>query len=447
MNDTIAAISSALGKGAIAIIRISGSEAIEIIGKVFSNKNIIKAKSHTVHYGRILNGKEIVDEVLVTILRSPKTYTKEDIVEIGCHGGMYVANKVLELLLIKGCRLAEPGEFTKRAFLNGRIDLTQAESVCDMIEAKTAASLKMANFGIRGDIRNMIVSFQKKLTSYITHIEVSIDYPEYEDEADITASLLPGIMVLIQNIDDILKKAKASTILKQGIVTAIIGPPNVGKSSLLNALLREEKAIVTEIPGTTRDIVEGQVNIGGVLLNLIDTAGIRYTEDVIEKIGVEKTKEVISKASLVIMVFDYNSPLTESDLKLLNLTSGACRIFVINKNDLHPRIDLNLFDDYLLMSTFNPGDIEKLETKIKQILNISDTADIDYTYVGNARQIAKLQQTKEALEEACNSVNNNYPLDIINIDLSNAWRRLAEILGTSHDVIIDEIFANFCLGK
>ncbi|MDD4387814.1 MAG: tRNA uridine-5-carboxymethylaminomethyl(34) synthesis GTPase MnmE [Bacilli bacterium] len=448
MNDTIVAISTALSKSAISIVRLSGSDAIGIATKIFKGKDLTKADSHTIHYGHIFDGSEMIDEVLVSVFRAPKTYTKEDVVEIGCHGGIYVTNRILELLLINGGRLAEPGEFTKRAFVNGRIDLTQAESICDIIEAKTATSLKMANHGLRGDIRKMIESYRQELTGYITRIEVNIDYPEYEEEEITALFLQPKIEAMVRRLNDILEKAQTSVILKEGIMTAIIGPPNVGKSSLLNALLREEKAIVTEIAGTTRDIVEGQINIGGIVLNLIDTAGIRYTEDIVEKIGVEKTKKIIDQAALIILVFDYNAPLTEIDREVLQITTNTTRIIVVNKNDLEPKIDLSQLDDYLLMSTFNPTDIENLETKIKERLRISDIADIDYTYIGNTRQIAKLKQAKRALEDALDSLNIRQPIDIINIDLSIAWHYLGEILGEASSVqIIDEIFSAFCLGK
>ncbi|MGB3997587.1 MAG: tRNA uridine-5-carboxymethylaminomethyl(34) synthesis GTPase MnmE [Bacilli bacterium] len=448
MNETIVAISTALGKSAISIVRLSGEEAISIVAGCFKGKDLTTVNSHTVHYGHIFDESGIIDEVLVSVFRAPRTYTREDIVEIGTHGGIYVTNRILELMLERGCRLAEPGEFTKRAFLNGRIDLTQAESVCDIIEAKTAASLKMANYGLRGDVRKMIEDFRRELTGCITRIEVNIDYPEYEDEEITLAELLPLIEALESRIENILSKAETSAILREGITTAIIGPPNVGKSSLLNALLREEKAIVTEIPGTTRDIVEGRVNIGGIILNLIDTAGIRYAADIVEKIGVEKTKQVIEEAALIILVFDYNAPLTNLDKEILEMTSRSTRITVINKNDLEPRIDLSLFDDYLLMSTFNPEDIEKLERKIKETLHISDISEIDYTYLGNARQIAKLKQAKQALSDALHSLNGGQPIDIVNIDLVIAWRHLSDILGEKSSVeIIDEIFANFCLGK
>jgi tRNA modification GTPase len=449
MEDTIVAISTALGKSAISIVRISGPEAIAIVSDVYKGINLNKANTNTINYGHIYDGEEMLDEVLVSVFRSPKTYTGEDVVEINCHGGIFVTNKVLELLIRKGCRPAEPGEFTKRAFLNGRIDLTQAESVMDVIEAKTTNSLKLASFGLKGDVRKMVEDFRKEILSMILKIEVNIDYPEYEDEELITSEYLkPVTENLIKRYEKILAKSETSTLLREGISTAIIGRPNVGKSSLLNALLQEDKAIVTEIAGTTRDVVEGKMNIGGVVLNLVDTAGVRQTEDVVERIGVEKSKQMIVKADLVILVFDYSSPLTEIDLELLQITKIKTRIIVINKQDLEKKLDLNIFEDYLLMSTFNEEDIDKLKNQIKEIYHLSELSDMDYTYIGNARQIAKLKQSSEALSDAYQSILEKYPIDIINIDLRRAWGFLGEIIGEVHsDSIVDELFANFCLGK
>lgn len=449
MLDTIAAISTAFGKGALSIVRLSGSESIEIANKIFKGKNLKKVKSHTVHYGHILNEKEVIDEVLLTVFRAPKTFTREDVVEISCHGGIFVTNKILELLLLNGARMAEPGEFTKRAFMNGRIDLTQAEAVSDIIDARTKSSLKLANVGLRGDIRRLIEKFRSEILTCIAKIEVNIDYPEYEDEEEITTEIIiPVISDLKAQIENILEKSEATEIIKEGIKTAIIGKPNVGKSSLLNSLLREDKAIVTDIAGTTRDVVEGKVSVGGVILNLIDTAGVRETTDVVEKIGVEKTKAVIKEAQLIILVFDYNSELDKQDLELLNLTKNNARIIVINKQDLNKKIDLSLLGNYLLISTFNPKDIEKLEQKIKEITNISNITDIDSTYLGNARQIAKLKEAKKYLESALASAKINEVIDMINIDLTLAWKSLGEIIGEDNpDALLDELFSKFCLGK
>lgn len=449
MEDTIAAISTALGQGALSIVRMSGSKAIEIASRVFVGKDLRHVPSHTVHYGHIADGKQIIDEVLVSVFRAPKTFTKEDVVEISCHGGIYVTNRILELLLAEGCRQAEPGEFTKRAFLNGRIDLTQAESVMDIIEAKTESSLKMANYGLRGDIRRMVESLRNELLQAILKIEVNIDYPEYEDEEQITDEVLkPTVSRLLQEITEILHKSRTGTILKEGISTAIIGKPNVGKSSLLNALLREEKAIVTDVAGTTRDIVEGSLNVGGIVLNLIDTAGIRPTEDIVEKIGIGKTKKALEKADLIILVFDYSLPLEDTDYELLKMTEEKTRIIVVNKRDLPQKINSDILKDYLLLSSFREQDIEKLEAKIREVCRISDITDIDYTYIGNTRQIAKLRQAKQSLEDANQGIDNGLPVDMINVDLTLAWKHLGAILGKSEtDELINELFSRFCLGK
>lgn len=449
MNDTIVAISTALGEGAISIIRLSGDEAISITSQVFKGTNLNKVKSHTIHYGHIVDKGQVIDEVLVSIFKAPRTFTKEDVVEINCHGGIFVTNKILELLIVKGARLAEPGEFTKRAFLNGRIDLTQAEAVMDVIESQTNNSLKLANLGLLGETRKIIEDFQNRILTCISHIEVNIDYPEYEDELQVTNDILKPIVIdLLAELKIILAKAEVSQIIKSGIKTAIIGKPNVGKSSLLNALLREERAIVTNIAGTTRDIVEGSINIGGVVLDLIDTAGVRETEDVVEKIGVNKTKKVLQDASLIILMFDYNTPLDNNDLELLQLTKDKKRIIVINKNDLSQKINLSHFEDYLLISTFNQDDINKLEDKIKKLFNLGDLNNLDATYIGNARQVAKLRLCETYLHDVLKGIDEGYPIDIVNIDLHNAWITLKEILGeVSNEDLINELFSKFCLGK
>ncbi|MBP5407947.1 MAG: tRNA uridine-5-carboxymethylaminomethyl(34) synthesis GTPase MnmE [Bacilli bacterium] len=447
-EDTIAQVSTALANNAISIVRISGSDAIKIVSKIFS-KNLEKEKSHTIHYGYIKDKDEVVDEVLVSIFRSPKSFTKEDVVEINCHGGIFVTNKVLELLLTNGAREALPGEFTKRAFLNGRIDLTQAEAVMDTIEANTNNSLKLASLGLIGETKKLIQSFRDKVLQVMLEIEVNIDYPEYEDEVQVTnEKLYPALKALVLEIDEVIKKSEVSQVIKNGIKTAIIGKPNVGKSSLLNALLREDKAIVTNIAGTTRDIVEGEINIGGIVLKLIDTAGVRQTEDVVEKIGVEKSKKVLSEAELVILVLDNNQGIDDVDKELLEISKDKKRVIVVNKKDLDKKIDLKDIDDYILMSSYDNNDISLLEKKIKDLCNISDLMNIDGTYIGNARQIAKLKEAKKNLEDAINSLNNKMPVDIANIDINNAWINLGEIIGeVSSDDLLDELFSRFCLGK
>ena len=448
-TDTIVAIATAPSNSAISIIRLSGSEAIEIANSVFKGKNLKKVKSHTIHYGYIHNNNDIIDEVLVSVFKSPKTFTREDVVEINCHGGIYVTNKVLELLLVKGARLADPGEFTKRAFLNGRIDLTQAEAVIDMIESNTASSLKMANLGLLGETKKVISDFREKILECLLKIEVNIDYPEYEDEEQITEDILiPRLRALQNNMEKVLQKSEVSRIIKYGVKTAIIGKPNVGKSSLLNALIREDKAIVSNIAGTTRDIVEGSINIGGIVLNLIDTAGVRDTDDFVEKIGVEKTKKIIDEADLIMLVFDNNTPLNNDDLELLDITKTKNRIIVINKKDLASKIDIDVTDEVLYISSFDVNDISKLENKIKEICNYTDVTNIDSTYIGNTRQIAKLKIAKKQLDDAMESLNMGLPIDLACVDIKNCWISLGEILGeVSSEDLINELFSRFCLGK
>lgn len=448
-NDTIAAIATALSNSAISIIKVSGDEAIEIVNSIFKGKDLSKVKSHTIHYGYIIDNKQVIDEVLVSVFKAPKTFTTEDVVEINCHGGIFVTNKILELILVKGARLAEPGEFTKRAFLGGRIDLTQAEAVIDVIESNTNNSLKMASLGLLGETKKIIKKFRDEVLECLLKVEVNIDYPEYEDEEQITVDiLLPTLKQLDLEIDEVLKKSEVSKILKYGIKTAIIGKPNVGKSSLLNALIREDKAIVSNIAGTTRDIVEGDINIGGIVLHLIDTAGVHETIDFVEKIGVEKSKNIIKNADLIILVFDNNSPINDDDEELLELTANKKRIIVVNKKDLERKIDITKFDKPIFVSSFDSDDIHMIEQKIKDICNVSDLTNIDSTYIGNVRQVAKLKIAKKQLNEAIDTLYNGMPIDIASVDINNCWITLGEILGeVTSEELIDELFSRFCLGK
>ena len=447
-EDTIASIATSVSNNAISIIRVSGTNSLDIVSKIFS-KDLRKAKSHTIKYGFIKENDNVVDEVLVSVFLSPKSFTCENVVEINCHGGIFVTNKVLEMLLENGARLAEPGEFTKRAFLNGRIDLTQAEAIMDMIEANTNNSLKLASYGLTGQTKDLIKKTREKVLEAMLKIEVNIDYPEYEDEEQITETvLIPCLEKLISEMDEVIKKSEVSQVIKNGIKTAIIGKPNVGKSSLLNSLLREEKAIVTSIAGTTRDIVEGEVNIGGVVLKLIDTAGIRVTEDVVEQIGVEKSKKILNEAELIILVLDNSEELTHSDKELLELTKDKNRVVVVNKKDLESKIDYSILGEYVLISTYDSKDIDSLQDKIKEICNLKDLQNIDSTYIGNARQIAKLKDARNSLNDALNSLRASYPVDIANIDINMAWTSLGEIMGeVSSDELLDELFSRFCLGK
>ena len=448
-NDTIAPIATALSNSAISIIKVSGDEAIEIVNSIFKGKDLSKVKSHTIHYGYIIDNEQVIDEVLVSVFKAPKTFTTEDVVEINCHGGIFVTNKILEIILVKGARLAEPGEFTKRAFLGGRIDLTQAEAVIDVIESNTNNSLKMASLGLLGETKKIIKKFRDAVLECLLKVEVNIDYPEYEDEEQITVDvLLPTLKQLDLEIDEVLEKSEVSKILKYGIKTAIIGKPNVGKSSLLNALIREDKAIVSNIAGTTRDIVEGDINIGGIVLHLIDTAGVHETIDFVEKIGVEKSKNIIKNADLIILVFDNNSLIDDDDEELLRLTANKKRIIVVNKKDLERKIDITKFDKPIFVSSFDLDDIHMIEQKIKDICNVSDLTNIDSTYIGNARQVAKLKIAKKQLNEAIDSLNNGMPIDIASVDINNCWITLGEILGeVTSEELIDELFSRFCLGK
>lgn len=447
-QDTIVAISTALGQGAISIVRLSGDDAIDIVNRQFDGADLNNVDSHTVHYGHILSQGQHIDEVLVSVFRAPRSFTTEDVVEIHCHGGVFVANKILEIMLVAGARAARPGEFTERAFLNGRIDLTQAEAVMDIIEAKSDMSLTLANKGLDGVIYQLITDLRTALLNIIANIEVNIDYPEYDDVDQLSNEVLkPAIEELQARITAILERAHYGKIIKDGIQTAIIGRPNVGKSSLLNALLREDKAIVTEIQGTTRDIVEGSINIGGVILNLIDTAGIRESSDVVERIGIDKAKAVIAEAELILFVLENNQPLTADDEALLAMTEHKNRIIIINKTDLDRALQHD-FTDAVEVSALHHEGIHQLEQTIRNMFLKGNINITDQTYVSNARHIAKLEATKQALSDSLTSIANTMPVDMVEIDLKNAWLLLGEIIGdTSTTSLLDELFSKFCLGK
>ncbi len=447
-NDTIAAISTALGQGAISIIRMSGPDALNIIKKVFLGRDLANVNSHTIHYGKIHDQTQILDEVLVSVFKAPKTFTKEDIVEINTHGGVFVAQKVLETLLKNGARIAENGEFTERAYLNGRIDLTQAESVMDMIEARSNLSLALANKGLEGKLYQLILRLREQLLTIIATIEVNIDYPEYDDVEQLTtAVLLPKSKALLEEVVELLKTADTGQVIKEGVKTAIIGRPNVGKSSLLNALLNEEKAIVTEYQGTTRDIVEGTISIGGIILHLIDTAGIRESDDVIEKIGIDKAKAVINEAELILYVLNNNEPLTEEDCQLLDLTEHKKRLVIINKIDLESKIN-RTFDNSVAISALNRTNIDLLEQHLQQLILKSAPFTTHQVYLSNARHIGLMTQVKSYLEDAIHTASNHYPVDMVEIDLKMAWESLGEIIGDTKDsALLDALFSQFCLGK
>ncbi|MCI6899416.1 MAG: tRNA uridine-5-carboxymethylaminomethyl(34) synthesis GTPase MnmE [Tenericutes bacterium] len=450
MNDTIVAISTALGVGAISIVRLSGNDAINIVNKCFEGKDLTKVDSHTIHYGFIKNETERIDEVLVSVMRAPKTYTTEDIVEINCHGGIITTKQVLETMLNSGARLAEPGEFTKRAFLNGRIDLVESEAIMDLIESKSSEAKKMALSQLYGDLSKLITSFRDRLKNLLSSIEVNIDYPEYYDIEIVTEEkIAKEIKSMKEELKNLIEKSKSSSIIKNGIQTVILGRPNVGKSSILNKLLDEEKAIVTNVAGTTRDIVEGQTYIDGILIKFIDTAGIRKTDDIVEKKGVEKSLKAVEDADLIILVLNNNEELTAEDLEILEKTKDKQRIIVINKKDLERNIKLpeNL-ENVVETDTNSIEGIDSLKSKIKEMFNLEKITTKDYTYLSNSRQISLITKAYQSILSAEKSLNESLPIDLIAIDLKECFDLLGQVIGISYtDEIIDNLFENFCVGK
>ena len=448
MNDTIAAISTTTGIGAISIIRLSGPESLEIASKVFT-KDLTKVETHTIHYGYIKNNNEKIDEVLVSVMKAPKTFTKEDIVEINCHGGIATTNKVLEILLNNGARLAEPGEFTKRAFLNGRIDLLEAEATMDLISSKSDKARKMSLNTLTGETSNLIKDLRSDIVGIISNIEVNIDYPEYEDIEVLTnEKILPEIQKFKEKLKKIIKKSKDSKVIKEGIKVGIIGKPNVGKSSLLNSLLEEEKAIVTNVPGTTRDIVEGTIILDNVILNIIDTAGIRESDDIVEKIGIEKSLAIINEADLVIFILNNNEKITAEEKGLLEKLKDKKKIIVINKIDLENKLDKSILDNYIEISAKENIGIEKIKDEIKRLFNLGELEASDLTYMSNARSISLLGKSLNNINDAISEINNNSPIDIVEFHLKDAWNNLGEIIGETYtDELLDELFSRFCLGK
>lgn len=450
MDDTIAAISTALGVGAISIIRVSGKDSLNIVDKIFDGKDLTKVPSHTIHYGHILSDNEIIDEVLVSVMLSPKTFTKENIVEINSHGGIATTNKILELLLKNGARLAEPGEFTKRAFLNGRIDLVEADGIMNLIEAKNEKARQLSINQLSGKVSKLVQDLRDDLISIISNIEVNIDYPEYEDIEVLTNDkIYQDLLKLKKNLINIITKSKDNKIINQGINVGIIGRPNVGKSSLLNNLLEEEKAIVTDIEGTTRDTVEGQITLNGIILNIIDTAGIRETNDVVEKIGVEKSLDIINKSDLIILMLNNNEPLTEEDKKLLNLIQNKINIILVNKNDLESKIDYSTLPSNIIKISINNNEgIDELKTRIIELFNLGKLETEDLTYLSDARSIALLEKSLEKINDSISSIKNNEPIDIVELSIKESWNLLGEIIGETYtDELIDELFSRFCLGK
>ena len=448
MEDTIVAISTSVGEGAISIIRLSGHDALNIVSKIFT-KDLTKVDSHTIHYGFITSNNEKIDEVLVSVMKAPKTFTREDIVEINCHGGIATTNKVLEVLLENGARLAEPGEFTKRAFLNGRIDLLEAEATMDLISSKAESARKISINTLTGETSNLIKNLRSELVKIISNIEVNIDYPEYEDIEVLTnESILPDIKKFKEKLEEIIKKSEDSKVIKEGIRVGIIGRPNVGKSSLLNSLLEEEKAIVTDVPGTTRDAVEGSLIVSGIPLNIIDTAGIRKTEDTVEKIGVEKSLKIIDTSDLLIYILNNNEEITEEEKEILEKTKNKKRIIVVNKIDLKTKLNKKLLDSYIEISVKENIGIDKIKDEIKRLFNIGEISTNDMTYLSNARSIALLKKSLNNINDAINEINNNNPIDIVELSLKESWNNLGEVIGETYtDELLDELFSRFCLGK
>ena len=450
MTDTICAISTSLGVGAISIIRVSGTDAIRVVNSIFKGKDLTKVESHTINYGHIIYNNEIIDEVLVSVMKSPKTFTMEDVVEINSHGGISTTNKVLEVLLLSGARLAEPGEFTKRAFLNGRIDLVNAEAVGDLITAKTEKSRKLAINQLTGNVSNLIKNIRSEILEIIANMEVNIDYPEYEEGEDYTVSrFLEKIMQVKDKLDKLVTNSMDGKIVKTGINVALLGKPNVGKSSILNKFLDEEKAIVTNIPGTTRDIVEGNFTLRGIEINVIDTAGIRETSDIVEKLGVEKSLKISENADLIIYVLDGTNKITDEDFDMLNKLKDKKVIIFINKSDMNINIDKNMLGnfDVIIGNTKEDNGLDALKERIVKLFNIDELEQSDYTFLSNARDISLIKKSSEILNNIPLNINT-LPIDIFIIDLRKIYDLLGELIGETYkDDLLDEMFSKFCLGK
>ncbi|BDG82353.1 tRNA modification GTPase MnmE [Bacillus subtilis] len=458
--DTIAAISTPMGEGAIAIVRLSGPEAIQIADRMYKGpkgKTISSVESHTIHYGHIVDKctDRVVEEVMVSVLKAPRTFTREDVIEINCHGGIVTVNQVLQLALREGARLAEPGEFTKRAFLNGRIDLSQAEAVMDLIRAKTDRAMNVAMNQMEGRLSALVRRLRDDILETLAHVEVNIDYPEYDDVEEMTHQLLVEKASSVKKeIEALLRTSEQGKILREGLSTVIIGRPNVGKSSLLNSLVHEAKAIVTDIPGTTRDVIEEYVNVRGVPLRLVDTAGIRETEDIVERIGVERSRQVLKEADLILLVLNYSEELSEEDVKLFEAVEGMDVIVIMNKTDLEAKIDIERVRELangrpvVTTSLLKEEGVNDLEEAIQSLFYTGAIESGDLTYVSNTRHISILQEAKRAIEDALSGIEQDVPIDMVQIDLTRCWELLGEIIGDAvHESLIDQLFSQFCLGK
>ncbi|HDJ7820520.1 TPA: tRNA uridine-5-carboxymethylaminomethyl(34) synthesis GTPase MnmE [Staphylococcus aureus] len=456
--DTITSISTPMGEGAIGIVRLSGPQAVEIADKLYKGKHLLNdVPSHTINYGHIIDpeSKEVVEEVMVSVLRAPKTFTREDIIEINCHGGILTINRVLELTMTYGARMAEPGEFTKRAFLNGRIDLSQAEAVMDFIRSKTDRASKVAMNQIEGRLSDLIKKQRQSILEILAQVEVNIDYPEYDDVEDATTEfLLEQSKEIKQEINRLLDTGAQGKIMREGLSTVIVGKPNVGKSSMLNNLIQDNKAIVTEVAGTTRDVLEEYVNVRGVPLRLVDTAGIRETEDIVEKIGVERSRKALSQADLILFVLNNNEALTQEDYTLYEVVKNEDIIVIVNKMDLEQNIDINEVKDMIgdtpliQTSMLKQEGIDELEIQIRDLFFGGEVQNQDMTYVSNSRHISLLKQARQTIQDAIDAAESGVSMDMVQIDLTRTWEILGEIIGeTASDELIDQLFSQFCLGK
>ncbi|MCO6337964.1 tRNA uridine-5-carboxymethylaminomethyl(34) synthesis GTPase MnmE [Staphylococcus epidermidis] len=456
--DTITSISTPMGEGAIGIVRLSGPQAIEIGDILYKGKKkLSEVETHTINYGHIIDPEtnETVEEVMVSVLRAPKTFTREDIIEINCHGGILIINRILELTMTYGARMAEPGEYTKRAFLNGRIDLSQAEAVMDFIRSKTDRASKVAMNQIEGRLSDLIKKQRQSILEILAQVEVNIDYPEYDDVEDATTDfLLEQSKRIKEEINRLLETGAQGKIMREGLSTVIVGRPNVGKSSMLNNLIQDNKAIVTEVAGTTRDVLEEYVNVRGVPLRLVDTAGIRDTEDIVEKIGVERSRKALSEADLILFVLNNNEPLTEDDQTLFEVIKNEDVIVIINKTDLEQRLDVSelreMIGDMPLIQTsmLKQEGIDELEIQIKDLFFGGEVQNQDMTYVSNSRHISLLKQARQSIQDAIDAAESGIPMDMVQIDLTRTWEILGEIIGESaSDELIDQLFSQFCLGK
>ena len=457
MDKTIAAISTAMSASGIGIVRISGDEAMEVISRIYrsknGNKDIKKVKSHTIHYGFIYDGEEVVDEVLVMIMKGPHTYTGEDTVEIDCHGGVYAMKRVLETVLKNGAEIAEPGEFTKRAFLNGRLDLSQAEAVMDVIQAKNSMALKSSVEQLKGSVLRAVKEIRSKLIYHIAYIESALDDPEHISLDGYPQELLEVVEKESKEISELLKTADDGHMIQEGIKTVILGKPNAGKSSLLNYLVGEDRAIVTEIAGTTRDILEEYISLNGITLRVIDTAGIRDTEDVVEKIGVGKARQMAEDADLILYVVDSSMPLDENDQEIMELLKGRKSITIYNKTDLTPVVDIEFLKEktaspVIPISAVEETGISQLEDEIRRMFFQGELSFNDEVYITNARHKAALEEALESLKLVKNSIKMGMAEDFFSIDLMNAYESLGRIVGESvGEDLVNEIFSKFCVGK